>query len=131
VAACVLATAALGWQRPGPSRSAAPSAERGCVGAWRRVRPLVAARWGGLAPKRGRVTFGPRPCAIRQEREAWGQPPPALPRLVEKLGRTQDAAPHCWPGPSVYRPVEVEDGQGQVTQGDRRLVVVHARHLAQ
>src|SRR5262245_50009546 len=33
----------------------------------------------GLEPKIGLVTFVPRPCAIRQEREAWGQQPPAVP----------------------------------------------------
>jgi hypothetical protein len=34
----------------------------------------------------GLVTFVPRPCAIRQELEAWGRQQPTLPRLVEKPG---------------------------------------------
>jgi hypothetical protein len=34
-------------------------------------------------------------------------------------------------GQSVYRAVAVEDSKGQVTQGDRRFVVVHSRQLAQ
>ena len=78
----------------------------------------------------GLVTLVPRTCAIRQELEAWGQQQPALPLLVEKPGRTKDEAPRRWHGHSVYRPVDVEDSTGQVTQVDLRFVVVHSSQLA-
>src|SRR5207253_6934053 len=57
--------------------------------------------------------------------------PPALPLLVEKPGRTQDAAPRHWPGRSVLRPGEVEDSEGRLAQETLRFVVVHASQLAQ
>jgi len=56
----------------------------------------------------GFVTLVPRTCAVRQALEAWGQPPSALPLLVEKPGRTKAEAPRRWHGQSVMRYVEVE-----------------------
>jgi len=77
------------------------------------------------------VPLGPRTCAVRQALEAWGAQQPALPRLVEKPGRTKDEAGRQWHGQSVRRPVEVEDRDGRVTQEARRFLVVHSRQLAQ
>jgi hypothetical protein len=79
----------------------------------------------------GLVTLVPRTCAIRQEREAWGQQPPALPLFVEKPGQTQDEAPRRWHGQSVVRRVEVEYRDGRVTRAALRFVVVHSSQLAQ
>ena len=79
----------------------------------------------------GVVTLVPRPCAVRQALEAWGQPHPPLPRLGEKPGRTKDEAPRRWHGHSVRRQGEVEDSAGRVAPEEGRLVVVHARQLAQ
>jgi transposase len=76
------------------------------------------------------VTLVPRTCAVRQELEAWGQQQSALPRLVEKPGRTKDEAPRYWRGQSVMRQVEVEDSDGQVAQEEGRFVVVHSSQLA-
>jgi len=84
-----------------------------------------------LEHKIGRITLVPRPCATRQEREAWGQQHPALPLLVEKPGRTKDETPRCWHGQSVYRHVEVEYSDGRVAQEKLRFVVVHSSQLAQ
>jgi transposase len=84
-----------------------------------------------LEHQSGLITLVPRTCAIRQELEAWGQQHPTLPLLVEKPGRTKAEAPRHWHGQSVYRRVEVEDSKGQVTQGELRFVVGHARQLAQ
>jgi transposase len=79
----------------------------------------------------GLVTLVPRPCAVRQELEAWGQQQPALPLLVEKPGCTQDEACRRWHGQSVIRQVEVEDSEGHVAQAALRFVVVHSSQLAQ
>jgi transposase len=79
----------------------------------------------------GLVTLVPRTCAIRQELEAWGRQPPALPLLVEKPGRTKDEAPRQWHGQSVLRPVEVEYSDGRIAQEELRFVVVHSSQLAQ
>jgi transposase len=79
----------------------------------------------------GLVTLVPRPCALRQELEAWGQQQPALPLLVEKPGRTKDEAPRHWHGQSRLRQVEVEYSEGQVAQETLRFVVVHSSQLAQ
>jgi len=54
-----------------------------------------------------------------------------LPLWVEKPGRTQAEAPRRWHGPSVMRHVEVEYGAGRVAQEELRVVVGHARQLAQ
>jgi len=83
-------------------------------------RPLGLCRETGL----GLVTRVPRTCAIRQEVESWGQPPPSLPLLLEKAGQRRSDAPRRWYGRSVTRQVEVEDGQGQVTLAPMRLVAV-------
>ena len=87
----------------------------------------------GLCLERGvgLVTLVPRTCAVRQELEAWGSQPPALPLLVEKPGRTQAEEPRRWHGQSVCRQVEVEDSDGRVAQVLRRFVVVHSSQLAQ
>jgi len=77
------------------------------------------------------VTRVPRTWAVRQALEAWGQQHPDLPLFVAKPGRTKDEACRQWPGPSVIRPVEVEDSDGRVTQADLRLLVGHASPLAQ
>ncbi len=79
----------------------------------------------------GCVTFVPRTCAIRQELEAGGRQPPALPLLVDKPGRTQDDAPRRWHGHSIRRRVEVAYSTGRVPQEEVRCVVVHASQLAQ
>jgi transposase len=83
-----------------------------------------------LEHKIGLVTLVPRPCAIRQDLEAWGQQHPALPLLVEKPGRTKDEAPRHWHGRSVLRPVEVEYSGGRLAQETLRFVVVHSSQLA-
>jgi transposase len=87
----------------------------------------------GLCLERGigLVTLVPRTCAVRQELENWGQQQPALPLLVEKPGRTKDEEPRRWHGQSVLRPVEVEWGDGHITQEGLRFVVVHSSQLAQ
>jgi hypothetical protein len=77
----------------------------------------------------GLVTLVPRTCAIRQELEAWGRQHPALPLLVEKSGRTKDAAPRRWHGHSVRRRVEVESSEGRVAHEEMRFIVVHASQL--
>jgi len=84
-----------------------------------------------LEKRLGLVTLVPRTCAVRQELEAWGQPQPALPLLVEKPGRTKDEACRQWHGQSVIRPVEVEYSDGRVTQEALRFLVVHSSQLAQ
>ena len=77
------------------------------------------------------MTLGPRPCAVRQDLEAWGRQHPALPRLVEKPGRTKDEEPRRWHGHSVLRRVAVEYSEGRVAQEEVRFVVVHASQRAQ
>ena len=79
----------------------------------------------------GLVTFVPRPCAVRQELEAWGQQQSALPLLGEKPGRTKAEAPRRWHGQSVLRPVEVEYREARGARAALRFVVVHASQLAQ
>ncbi len=87
----------------------------------------------GLCLERGvgLVTLVPRPCAVRQELEAWGQQQPTFPLLIEKLGRTKDEAPRRWHGQSVLRQVEVEYSNGRVVSEALRFVVVHSSQLAQ
>jgi len=68
---------------------------------------------------------------VRQDLEAWGRQHPALPRLVEKPGRTKDEEPRRWHGHSVLRRVAVEYSEGRVAQEDVRFVVVHASQRAQ
>jgi hypothetical protein len=87
----------------------------------------------GLGRERGMdfVTLVPRTCAVRQELEAWGQQPSALPLFVEKPGRTKDEAPRRWHGHRVRWQVEGEDSDGRVAGAGLRCVVVHASQLAQ
>jgi hypothetical protein len=102
------------------------------------VRGLVAARTAtrrrtlgiGLEPKLALVPCVPRTGAIRHAREAGGRQQAALPCLVEKPGRTQDAAPRCGHGHRVRRQGEVEDSDGRVAWEARRFVVGHARQRA-
>lgn len=84
-----------------------------------------------LDPGMGSVTFVPRPCTVRQAREAWGPPPPAVPLVVEQPGRTQAEAPRHWPGQRVVRQGEGEDSPGRGAAEALRFVGGHARHLAQ
>jgi hypothetical protein len=85
----------------------------------------------GIAHQSDLIPLVPRTCAGRQELAAGGHAQPTLPRVVEKPGRTQHAAPRRWHGPRVRRQVEVEDSDGRGAQEARRLVVGHARQLAQ
>ena len=78
----------------------------------------------------GLVTLVPRPCAVRQELEAWGQQHPALPLFAEKPGRTKAEECRRWHGQSVIRQVEVEYSDGQVAEVALRFVVVHSSQLA-
>jgi transposase len=84
-----------------------------------------------LEKRMGLVTLVPRTCAVRQELEAWGQQPPALPLLADKPGRTKDAPCRRWHGQSVLRQVEVEYSDGHVALAALRFVVVHSSQLAQ
>ncbi len=61
-----------------------------------------------LEKRVGLITLVPRPCAVRQEREAWGPQQGALPLLLDKPGRTRQESPRRWHGQSVVRCVEVE-----------------------
>jgi hypothetical protein len=83
-----------------------------------------------LEPQSDLGTRVPRPWALRQAREAWGQQPLALPRVGEKPGRTTAAAPRCGHGPSVMRQGAVEDREPRVVPEAVRLGGVHARQLA-
>src|SRR5256712_2417479 len=72
------------------------------------------------------VTLVPRPCAIRQALEAWGQQQLALPLVVEKPGRTKAEAPRRWHGHSVVRRVPVEYADGRLDVAEIRFLVVHS-----
>jgi hypothetical protein len=122
------------------ARVATPVALEACL-AWGRegVRGIVAdstassRRPVGLCLERqsGLVPLGPRTGAIRQELETGGRQPPTWPLVAEKPGRTRDAAPRVWHGPSLLRPVEVEYSDGRVALEALRFVIVHASPLAQ
>ena len=98
------------------------------------VRGIVAARkadghrtLGGCLEQRvGLLTLVPRPGAVRQEGEAWGQPHGALPVVRATPGRTRQEPPRGWQGPSVVRRVPVEDADGRRDVAERRLLVVHS-----
>jgi hypothetical protein len=79
----------------------------------------------------GLSTLVPRTCAIRQALEAWGQPQPTLPLLVEQPGRPRQETPRQWHGQSVPRQGDVAYSDGRVGQEGWRFVVVHSRQLAQ
>ena len=78
----------------------------------------------------GLITLGPRPCAVRQELETWGQPQGALPLLLDKPGRTRQESPRRWPGHRVTRPGAVEDADGRLAGEARRFLVRHSSQLA-
>jgi transposase len=79
----------------------------------------------------GLITLVPRPCAVRQELETWGQQQGALPLLLDKPGRTRQEPPRRWHGQSVARPVEVEYADGRLAVEELRFLVVHSSQLAQ
>jgi Domain of unknown function (DUF4277) len=84
-----------------------------------------------LEKRVGLITLVPRPCAVRQALETWGQPQGAFPLLLEKPGRTWQAPPRRWHGHSVTRPVEVAYADGRCAVEEIRFLVVHSRPLAQ
>ena len=84
-----------------------------------------------LEQRVGLITLVPRPCAVRQEVEAWGQQHGVLPLLLEKPGRTRREPPRCWHGQSVVRRVPVEDADGRLDVAEIRFLVVHSSQLAQ
>ena len=72
------APAARGWRRRWRLRRAWPWVWRGGVGAWRSVRPRVAARWEGAWSPRSRASrssHGPRPSARHAQPGDDRQPP--------------------------------------------------------
>jgi hypothetical protein len=102
------------------------------------VRGLVAARqaygqrplgW-CLEPRVGRLPLGPRPWAVRQAWETWGQPHGALPVWLETPGRTRQEPPRRWEGQRVVRRVPVEYAAGRREGGARRGLVGHSRQWA-
>lgn len=84
-----------------------------------------------VEPQVGLVTLVPRPCAIRQEVEAWGQQQRSLPLLLAKPGRRRQDAPRRWDGRSVTRQGEVEYEDGRVVLEPLRFVAVYSNQLAQ
>src|SRR5919108_1538681 len=79
----------------------------------------------------GLITLVPRPCAVRQELEAWGQQHGAVPLWLEPPGRTRQEPPRHWHGASVVRPVAVEYADGRLAVEELRFLVVHSSQLAQ
>ena len=78
----------------------------------------------------GLIPWVPRPCAVRQEVEAWGQQQEALPLVLEKPGRPRQEAPRRWHGASVVRQGEVEDAEGHRDGAASRFLVVPSSQLA-
>ena len=78
----------------------------------------------------GLITLVPRPCAVRQEVEAWGQQHDALPLLLEQSGRTRHEPPRRWHGQRVVRRVPVEYAHGRLDVAEIRLRVVPSSQLA-
>ena len=103
---------------------------RGDAGWWRTVRPPVHARGGGREQRVGLLTWGPRPCAVRQACAAWGQPPRGWPCVLAQPGRTRQEPPRRWQGHRVVRRVPVEDAAGRLDVAALRVLVVHASPLA-
>ena len=101
---------------------------RGSVAARKAESRRTLGRW--LEPKRGRVTFVPRPGASRPARAAWGPPQPAWPLGGETPGRTKDEAPRRWHGDRAPRQGEGEESDGRVAWEALRFVVVPASHRA-
>jgi len=83
-----------------------------------------------LAQGVGVITGVPRPCMVRQEVEAWGQPQGARPLGLAKPGRTRQEPPRQWHGHRVVRRVPVEDPDGRLAVAARRVRVVHSRQVA-
>jgi transposase len=83
-----------------------------------------------LEKRVGLLTLVPRPCAVRQELEAWGQQHGPLPLLLEKPGRTRQEPPRRWHGQSVIRRVAVEYADGRQDMAELRFLVVHSSQLA-
>ena len=83
-----------------------------------------------LEQQRGLVTLVPRPGAVRQGLEAWGQQQAALPLWLEKPGRTRQEPPRRWHGQSAVRGVEVAYREGRVALEAIRFVGVHSSPLA-
>jgi hypothetical protein len=84
-----------------------------------------------LAQRVGLITLVPRPCAVRQELAAWGQPHGPLPLLREKPGRTRQEPPRRWHGHRGVRQVAVAYADGRRALAEIRFLVVHSRQLAQ
>src|SRR5215467_5565326 len=82
-----------------------------------------------LEKRVGLITLVPRPCAVRQALEAWGQQHGALPLLLEKPGRTRQEPPRHWHGHSVRRRVAVEYTDGRQDVAELRFLVVHSSQL--
>jgi len=83
-----------------------------------------------LEPRVGRITLVPRTWAVRQEVEAGGQQPGALPLWREKPGRTRQEPPRRWYGHSVVRRVEVAYADRRLEMAALRLLGVHSSQLA-
>jgi hypothetical protein len=83
-----------------------------------------------LEKRVGLITLVPRPCAVRQELETWGQQQEVLPLLLEKPGRTRQELPRRWHGCRVIRPVEVAYADGRLAVEELRFLVVHSSQLA-
>ena len=64
----------------------------------------------------GLITLVPRPGAVRQEGEAWGQQHGVLPVWLEKPGRTPQEPSRCWHGQRVVRRVPVADADGRLDE---------------
>jgi hypothetical protein len=84
-----------------------------------------------LEQRVGRITLVPRPCAVRQERETWGQQHGPLPLWLETPGRTRRESPRCGHGQSVVRRVAVADADGRLALEELRCLVGHSSQLAQ
>jgi hypothetical protein len=115
---------------PWPWRHGWRSASTGCAAWWPTGRPTVNARWGYAWSGGGLITFVPRPCAVRQEGETWGQQHGALPLWLDKPGRTRQEPPRRWHGQSVVRRVPVEDADGRLDVTERRFLGVHSSQWA-
>jgi len=83
-----------------------------------------------LEQRVGLMTLVPRPCAVRQEVEAWGPQHGALPLWLAKPGRTRQEPPRRWHGQRVVRRVPVEYADGRLDVAERRFLGVHSSQLA-
>ena len=78
----------------------------------------------------GVVTLVPRTCTGRQDVEAWGQQPGALPVWLEKPGRPRQEPPRRWQGHSGVRRVPVAYADGRLDVAERRFLVVPSSQWA-